>query len=70
MHNTDSLQYSEAEQAFAIGSFARWARRTDFIAGVTFYGYRDSLEGGGYGIETHRGQRKPAFGVLERLRRG
>jgi hypothetical protein len=66
----DSLRYSQAEQAFAISSFARWARHTGYVAGVTFYGYRDAREGGGYGIETHRGRRKPAFAVLERLRRG
>jgi Glycosyl hydrolase catalytic core len=69
-HNLgDSLLYSEAEQATAIGSFARWARQKEYIAGVTFYGYRDAHDGGGYGIETHHGHRKPAFGVLERLQR-
>jgi hypothetical protein len=66
---SDSLLYSEAEEAFAIGSFARWARTTGYIAGVTFYGYRDAHEGGGYGIETHRGRHKQAFAVLESLRR-
>ena len=66
----DSLQYSEGEQAAAINSFARWARSTGYVAGVTFYGYRDAREGGGYGIETHRGRHKPAFAVLEQLRRG
>jgi hypothetical protein len=65
----DSLRYSEAEQASAIRDFALWARRTGYVAGVTFYGYRDSREGGGYGIETHRGRRKPAFRALELLRR-
>jgi hypothetical protein len=30
---------------------------------------RDSHEGGGYGIETHHGRHKPAFAVLEGLRR-
>jgi len=65
----DSLLYSEAEQAFAIGSFARWARQTGYVAAVTFYGYRDAHDGGGYGIEDHHGHRKPAFGALERLRR-
>ncbi len=66
----DSLLYSEAEQASAVGSFARWARATGYVAGVTFYGYRDAHDGGGYGIETHHGHRKPAFAVLERLRGG
>jgi hypothetical protein len=66
---SDSLLYSESEQAFAIGSFASWARQTGYIAGVTFYGYRDAHEGGGYGIETHHGRHKPAFAVLASLRR-
>jgi hypothetical protein len=66
----DSLNYSEVEQAAAIRSFALWARDTGYVAGVTFYGYRDAREGGGYGIETHRGRHKAAFGVLERLHGG
>jgi hypothetical protein len=65
---SDSLLYSEEEQAFAISSFARWARATGYIGGVTLYGYRDAHEGGGYGIETHRGRHKQAFAVLESLR--
>jgi hypothetical protein len=70
-HNfSDSLLYSEAEQAYAIASFAQWARHTGYVAAVTFYGYRDAREGGGYGVETHRGRRKAAYGVLARLRRG
>jgi hypothetical protein len=69
-NNGDSLLYSEGEQASAIGSFARWAEHTGYIAGVTFYGYRDAHEGGGYGIETHRGHHKAAYRVLERLRAG
>ncbi len=69
-HNfSDSLLYSESEQAFAIASFAEWARQTGYVAAVTFYGYRDAREGGGYGVETHRGRRKQAYMVLERLRR-
>ncbi len=67
---SDSLLYSEAEQAFAISSFARWARGTGYIGGVTFYGYRDAREGGGYGIETHRGRHKQAYSVLARMRGG
>jgi hypothetical protein len=65
---SDSLDYTEAEQARAIRSFALWARRTRYIAAVTFYGYRDAHEGGGYGIETHHGLRKAAYAVLEQLR--
>ncbi len=65
----DSLRYSQAEQARAIYRFAMWARSTGYVAGVTFYGYRDAREGGGYGVETHRGVKKQAFAALESLTR-
>jgi hypothetical protein len=61
----DSLQYSEVEQAWALYQFAQWARSTGYVAGVTFYGYRDGSEGGGYGIETHAGAKKLAFTALQ-----
>jgi hypothetical protein len=64
----DSLQYSELEQAWAIFQFAEWARSTGYVAGVTFYGYRDGTEGGGYGVETHSGVRKLAFTAMQDLR--
>jgi hypothetical protein len=64
----DSLQYTELEQASAIFQFALWARTTGYVAGVTFYGYRDGTEGGGYGVETHAGVRKLAFTALQDLR--
>jgi hypothetical protein len=61
----DSLQYTELEQAWAIFQFALWARSTGYVQGVTFYGYRDGTEGGGYGVETHAGVKKLAFTALE-----
>lgn len=61
----DSLQYTEVEQAWAIFQFALWARSTGYVAGVTFYGYRDGTEGGGYGVETHAGAKKLAYTALE-----
>ena len=54
----DSLQYTEVEQAWAMFQFAQWARSTGYVAGVTFYGYRDGTEGGGYGVETHAGRQE------------
>ncbi len=63
----DSLQYSEAEEAWALFQFAQWARSTGYVAGVTFYGYRDSGEGGGYGVETHKGAKKLAYTALQEL---
>ena len=64
----DSLQYSEVEQAWAIFQFALWARSTGYVSGVTFYGYRDGTEGGGYGVETHAGAKKLAFTALQDVR--
>jgi hypothetical protein len=61
----DSLQYTELEQAWAIFQFSLWARSTGYVKGVTFYGYRDGTEGGGYGVETHAGAKKLAFTALE-----
>ena len=63
----DSLQYSEAEEAWAMFQFAQWARSTGYVAGVTFYGWRDGTEGGGYGIETHAGAKKLAYTALQDL---
>jgi hypothetical protein len=63
----DSLQYTELEQATAVFNFALWARSTGYVAGVTFYGYRDGTEGGGYGVETHAGVKKLAFTALQEL---
>lgn len=63
----DSLQYSEAEQASATYRFGVWAKSTGYVAGVTFFAYRDAQEGGGYGVETHRGVKKQAFSALVRL---
>jgi hypothetical protein len=65
----DSLQYSEDEQASATYRFGLWAQGTGYVDGVTFFAYRDAKEGGGYGVETHRGTKKKAFAALERLHR-
>lgn len=66
---SDSLRYTEAEQASAMYSFGVWAQRTGYVAGVTFFSYHDEQDGGGYGVETHRGVKKQAFAALERLHR-
>jgi hypothetical protein len=65
---SDSLRYSEAEQASAMYRFGLWAEHRGYVAAVTFFTYRDALDGGGYGVETRRGVKKLAFGALERLR--
>ncbi len=61
----DSLQYTELEQAWALFQFALWARGTGYVQAVTFYGYRDGTEGGGYGVETHAGVKKLAFTAVQ-----
>jgi hypothetical protein len=66
---SDSLRYTEAEQASAIYGFGRWAEHTRYVAAVTFFTYRDERDGGGYGVETRRGVKKQAFRALERLHR-
>lgn len=60
----DSLQYTESEQASAIVGFNAWAKSRGYVELVTFYGYRDGEPGGGYGVETHEGKHKLAFGAL------
>lgn len=60
----DSLQYTEAEQATSVGSIVRWARSTGYVPVITIYGYRDSSEAGGYGLERHNGSHKPAWKAL------
>lgn len=61
----DSLQYTETEEAWAVYHFAEWAKSKGYITGVTFYGYRDEGEGGGYGIITHSGFKKKAYTALK-----
>lgn len=63
----DSLQYTEAEQAKATYGFDAWANTTGYVPVVTTYGYRDSEEGGGYGVVRHNGARKPAFTALQQF---
>jgi hypothetical protein len=64
---SDSLQYTEAEQASAIYRFGLWAKRTSYVAGVTFFTYRDKQGEAGYGVETRSGAKKQSFAALERL---
>jgi hypothetical protein len=66
----DSLQYTETEQAWALYNFDTWANHAGYIPFVTFYGYRDEKEGGGYGIETHAGAKKKAWTALQQFAAG
>lgn len=66
----DSLQYTEAEQAWAMYHFFEWAAATGYVPVVTEYGYRDSGEGGGYGVETHAGAHKLSFTAVQEFDAG
>jgi hypothetical protein len=62
---SDSLAYSESEQANAVFDFVTWARaKAPAVALVTVYGYRDATLGGGYGVELHSGVRKLSYAAL------
>ena len=64
-----SLKYSEAEEAQNIAAFVGWAHATGYVKLVTFYNYRDTGEGGGYGVQTHRGAKKLAWFALAQAAR-
>jgi hypothetical protein len=62
----DSLKYSEAEEASNVARIVAWARSTGYVKAITIYNYRDTGEGGGYGVQKHDGTKKPAWLALER----
>ena len=64
--NGNSLQFSDAEEAANITSLVDWARASGYVKVVTIYNYRDTGEGGGYGVQTHLGVKKPAWFALGR----
>jgi hypothetical protein len=62
---SDSMLYSEAEQAKNVAGVVAWASKTGYVKAITIYGFRDGEPGGpGYGLETYAGRRKPAFSAL------
>lgn len=64
--NGNSLRFSDAEEAENITSFVDWARASGYVKVVTIYNYRDTGEGGGYGVQTHLGVKKSAWFALRR----
>jgi hypothetical protein len=58
------VEYSEAEQANNIGAFVYWARQTGYVKSLTIYNYRDTGEGGGFGVQTHAGAKKRSWFAL------
>jgi hypothetical protein len=65
--NGNSLQFSDAEEAENITSFVDWARASGYVKVVTIYNYRDTGEGGGYGVQTHLGVKKSGWFALGRV---
>jgi hypothetical protein len=61
----DSLKYTEGEQASSVAQIVAWARSTSYVKAITIYGYRDSGDDGGYGLQRHDGTKKPAWLALE-----
>lgn len=66
----DSLAYTEKESAWAIYHFAEWAKGKGYVAGITFYGYRDSANSAGYGLERNDGSHKPGWEALREFNEG
>jgi hypothetical protein len=63
------IEYSEAEQASNVAAFVAWARATAYVKSLTVYNYRDTGEGGGFGVQTHAGVKKRSWFALIRAAR-
>lgn len=61
----NTTEVTEAEQAQCIKNFAKWCKEVDYIAAVTFFGYRDYGTSDFWGIETHEGRKKLAYAALQ-----
>jgi putative glycosyl hydrolase len=62
---SDSLQWSEADQATNLTNFVEWARGTGFVAAAFYFNYRDYGGGMAYGVEHQDGSKKPAYSALK-----
>jgi hypothetical protein len=62
---SDSLQWSEADQATNLTNFVEWARGTGFVAAAFYFNYRDYGGGMAYGVEHQDGSKKPAYSALQ-----
>jgi hypothetical protein len=66
----NSSEVTEAEQAGAVSGIVAWARTKSYVRAIVIYNYRDTGEGGGYGVQKHDGTRKPAWLALARAASG
>lgn len=61
---SDSLQWSEAEQATNIADFIRWAHDTGYVSEVIYFNYHDFGTKDWYGVVRSDGSHKPAYEAL------
>jgi hypothetical protein len=61
---SDSLQWSETEQAQNIYRFIRWARSTNYVAAVMIYQYLDDGGNALYGVTRSNDSEKPGWTAL------
>lgn len=61
---SDSLQWSESEQATNITNFIRWCHDTGYVAEVVYFNYHDFGTSSWYGVVRSDGSHKPAYDAL------
>jgi putative glycosyl hydrolase len=62
---SDSLQWSETDQATNLTNFIDWARGTGYVAGVWYFNYHDFGTSDWYGVVRSDGSHKPAYDALK-----
>ena len=62
---SDSLQWSEANQASNLTNFIDWARGTGYVGGVWYFNYHDFGTKDWYGVVRSDGTHKPAYDALK-----
>lgn len=61
---SDSLQWTESEQAANLTNFIAWCHGTNYVAEVISFNYRDFGTSSWYGVVRTDGSRKPAYEAL------
>jgi hypothetical protein len=61
---SDSLQWSEAEQATNITNFIHWCHDTGYVAEVVYFNYHDFGTNSWYGVVRSNGSHKPSYEAL------
>jgi exo-beta-1,3-glucanase (GH17 family) len=61
---SDSLQWSEAEQATNITNFIHWCHDTGYVAEVVYFNYHDFGTNSWYGVVRSNRSHKPSYEAL------